>query len=59
MAKIGNETKLILKLAKERHQNLKDSRTQTPNEDYQQGYHRCFDDVWRILDEIVLNLESK
>ena len=58
MARIGNETKLILKLAEQRHKELRDQRNQTPNKDYREGYERCFSDIWEILTRIVADIEG-
>ena len=58
MARIGNETKLILKLAKQRHEEQQRSRVQTPCKDYVLGYNRCFEDIWFILNNIVQEIES-
>jgi hypothetical protein len=50
MAKVGNEAKLILSLAKERMSRLKDSRIQTPSREYCAGYSRAYDDWVFTLD---------
>ncbi len=59
MARIGNETKLILKLAEQRHKELQESRIRTPDEKYRVGYQRCFEDIWSILYRIVTEIEGK
>ena len=59
MAKIGNEARLILKLAKERSTRTKYRHTDKAHEHYVSGYLKCFEDIWLILDEIVLEMEMK
>jgi len=61
MAKIGNETKLILKLAtdqaKAKYEAIMKDKGQLV--DYQNGYAKAFYDWINILQLIVLELEGK
>ena len=57
MARVGNEAKLILRLAKERAKQLKESRTKTHSNDYKMGYEKAYEDIWRTLEDVVLELE--
>ena len=59
MAKVSNETKLVLALAEQKHKELKESRIQALDAGYRQGYSRCFEDIWSVLHEIVKQLEGK
>lgn len=58
MAKVGNEAKLILSLAKERMAKLRDSRCNQPGV-YQLGYDRAHMDWLTSLDEVIAELEAK
>jgi len=59
MAKVGNEIKLVLSLAKERMGKLRDSRARTANSDYCLGYDRAYTDWLMTLDSVVAELETK
>jgi len=59
MAKVSNETKLVLALAKEKHEKTQKSRIQTTDQGYITGYNICFGDIWAILDKIATELEGK
>ena len=58
MARVGNEAKLILRLARERAKQLKEARTKTPEISYKMGYEKAYEDIWRTLEDIVLELEN-
>jgi len=61
MAKIGNEAKLILKLAETRMQDNKGYvlNGATPQAGWNKGYQDCFRDYQETLEKIVNELESK
>jgi len=59
MAKIGNEAKLILTLAKERMANKYDDIDIGNSRDFLSGYKQCLQDFVVTLDNVVLELESK
>ena len=59
MAKLGNEARLILSLAKERMSRLKDSRIQQPVKEYCAGYNRAYDDWLATLDGVVAEIQQK
>ncbi len=60
MAKIGNEAKLILILAKSKMCEKK-SHVLTGSQEapWNKGYQDCFRDYQKILDSIVMELEGK
>ena len=65
MAKIGNEAKLILKLAKAKHDPLRDSRIAeltpplvTAEEGYVRGDNQGFHEIWGSLHQIQDEVES-
>lgn len=60
MAKVGNEARLILRLAREKHERLKENRKEVSASmtQYLNGYERCFNDVWIILYEVITSLEK-
>ena len=61
MAKLGNEARLLLKLARERADVLKTRRLSGPFsvDHYGEGYRQCFDDIWAIFDQAVQELKGK
>ncbi len=60
MAKIGNECRLILGLAKERHQRARSEflRGEQPDQ-AKSGYKLCYEDIWGVLEKIVAELEER
>jgi hypothetical protein len=63
MAKVGNETKLVLRLAKEKVSQLtKMHKTMVSDDKYWNGYHSGYMagmlEVTSILDSIIRELES-
>jgi len=61
MARIGNETKLVLKLAYQKVVALRDSYPDMKNDasEWGAGYRKAFDDWNTTLAGIVLSLEGK
>ena len=61
MARLGNEARLLLKLARERAERLKADRMAqlTQPEDWRRGYAQCSDDIWGIFDQAVLEVEER
>jgi len=61
MAKLGNETKLVLKLANERMKAVRQTRLlrQEEGNGWRLGYDRAFEDWERTLELISQELEGK
>ena len=60
MAKLGNESNLILKLLIERMATAKDTLYQrtTINENYKSGYARCFEEMRNEINRLKRELEE-
>ena len=61
MARLGNEARLLLKLARERAEHRKADRMAqlTQPEDWWRGYVQCSDDIWGVFDQAVLEVEER